>query len=93
MGEIVYCARCGDRILEADFDKGRAFEGDGQVYCAKCTGSTRVISERTPKKLPRKRPTVRVPVIERPSFRKNWVWGLGVLAVISLVLLVFALRK
>jgi hypothetical protein len=34
--EIVYCSVCGERILESDFDKGRAVTILKKNYCKKC---------------------------------------------------------
>lgn len=34
--EIVYCEICGDRILEQEFEKGRAITLLNKNYCAKC---------------------------------------------------------
>ncbi|MBI2932185.1 MAG: hypothetical protein HYY16_11085 [Planctomycetes bacterium] len=34
--EIVYCEICGDRILEQEFEKGRAITLLNKKYCAKC---------------------------------------------------------
>ena len=34
--EIVYCDLCGDRILETDFEKGRAFAAGNKNYCPNC---------------------------------------------------------
>lgn len=34
--EIVYCDLCGERILEADFEKGRAYTAGNKNYCPGC---------------------------------------------------------
>ena len=34
--EILYCARCGDRVLSADFGAGRAFRVGLRPICSAC---------------------------------------------------------
>ena len=34
--EIVYCAKCANRLLTSDFEKGRAFKIASGAYCAVC---------------------------------------------------------
>jgi hypothetical protein len=34
--EIVYCDLCGERVLEIDFEKGRAYTAGNKNYCPKC---------------------------------------------------------
>jgi hypothetical protein len=34
--EIVYCDICGDRILEAEFEKGKAITILNKNYCTNC---------------------------------------------------------
>jgi hypothetical protein len=37
MGQaIVYCFKCQEKVLEADFEAGRAFKAGGRVACSKC---------------------------------------------------------
>jgi hypothetical protein len=37
MGQaIVYCFKCQEKVLEADFEAGRAFKAGGRVTCSKC---------------------------------------------------------
>ena len=37
--EIVYCATCGTRILQEDFDQGKAITLNNKNYCPKCRKS------------------------------------------------------
>ncbi len=34
--EIVYCTLCGERVVEADFEKGGAFRVERTIACGKC---------------------------------------------------------
>jgi len=36
MGEIVYCSVCGERIVEKDFEKGKAVTILQKNYCPRC---------------------------------------------------------
>lgn len=36
--EIVYCGKCGNRILQEDFDQGQAIILHNKNYCPKCKG-------------------------------------------------------
>jgi hypothetical protein len=46
--EIVYCDVCGDRILEQDFERGRAATVQNRNYCAKCRKQVFETHERAP---------------------------------------------
>lgn len=47
--EIFYCDRCRNQLRSADFEKGAAFQIDGQRYCKKC--AREVVKSFPPEKL------------------------------------------
>jgi hypothetical protein len=77
--EIVYCDSCGDRIVAADFDKGRARTFQNKNYCHKCvnTISLPVADGPSPsrtadsKRLPRDRPPPATARTTRDSARES----------------------
>lgn len=90
--EIVYCSVCGDRILERDFQKGRAITILKKTYCARCMVD--VVKDSGPAdhpaQVPKKSRTQRLPKADPlPRIRISIPFlvaiGIGVLALILLV--------
>lgn len=46
--EIVYCHECGNRILEAEFESGRAAVVLKRNYCGKCSEALKTGTSRVP---------------------------------------------
>lgn len=47
--EIIYCAKCGKRLLEDDFEEGKALKVAGKSYCKGCAPSGIEVPEPQPK--------------------------------------------
>src|SRR6185295_5557689 len=51
--EIVYCSKCQNRLLAADFERGAAFRIDGMSICDKCAPEVRKLLPSAEKPMPR----------------------------------------
>jgi hypothetical protein len=77
--EIVYCDSCGDRIVAADFDRGRARTVQNKNYCHKCVKTLSLPAADAPspsqpadsKQLPRGRPPPATARTKRDSARES----------------------
>lgn len=85
--EIVYCSVCGDRILERDFQKGKAVTVLKKNYCSVCM--VEVVKAEEPK---RKIRTTRIPKMEeRPSRRPLYI-GIAI-AIVAFILVMIVLTR
>jgi hypothetical protein len=97
LGEIVYCNTCGDRILTSDFEKGRAVVILKRNYCATCAeaieeSKPEPSKEATVRKNDR-RPTVRVPTLEKALISRTQLIMLISIAAFLLALIVVIMTK
>lgn len=99
--EIVYCHKCGDRLLQSDFEKGRAVVILKRSYCGKCSEALKTGTSKVPvgpAVQPAARQTRRIPVARQPErrlkvSRSQLIALLAILAFILLVLIVFVVSK
>lgn len=92
--EIVYCNVCGDRILERDFQKGRAVVAEGRNYCHKCILKAPAKKKDT-SMLPKKQRTTRIPKNDPPSRLKKWfpyILVIGIFIIVVILGIVVFLR-
>lgn len=92
--EIVYCGVCGDRILEREFEKGRAVTVLKKNYCSKCAVNVTVQKSPTPGLIKKAR-TQKIPKADPPSKWKPYLpfmLAAGI-AVVAVVLLIVVLAK
>lgn len=100
--EIVYCTVCGERILESEFKKGKAFTILKKNYCRKCAkdvvkASPAISPDGNAFKppTPREVQTRRLPLADKPPkilpvpIPYIVAIGIGVLAVILLLIVLF----
>lgn len=87
--EIVYCTTCGERLLERDFQKGKAVTVLKKNYCSVC-----MVEVAKPKEEPRRRmKTTRVPKAEEaPLSRRPLYIGIAI-AVLAFILVMIVLSK
>lgn len=99
--EIVYCHVCGDRILQADFESGRAAVVLEKNYCRKCSSAIKKGSSSTPLIIGPATPqagarqTRRISVAKRKGSisRNHLIMIMALGAFLLLILLVFALSR
>lgn len=86
--EIVYCTVCGDRLLERDFQQGKAVTVLKKNYCAVC-----MVEVAKPKEEPRRRmKTTRVPKTEGLPSRRPLYIGIAI-AVLAIILVMIVLTR
>lgn len=103
---IVYCSVCGDRILERDFDRGKAVTVLGKDYCPKCArtvvkDSAETANASQPPTAPslRKPRTARSPLADprevpakKPFIPMPYIIAL-LIAILAVILFVFVLTR
>ena len=88
--EIVYCHKCGERLLTSDFEKGRAFIVLKRNYCGQCSelvkAGNKPPAEATIRKHDERRQTRRIP-IATPHRRMSRPMVIGMIVMAGVVLL------
>jgi hypothetical protein len=97
--EIVYCSSCGERILESEFEKGKAVTILKKNYCRNCAKDVvrePQTREEAPQRAPpsssfRLRETRRIPLAEKPGPASRFPIPVPFLIAIGLGILVLVL--